>query len=175
MKNTNITVKLDETTSKALVELSSRTGIDPESIAKDVLRAFIQYLSYYIARVDIATTCGDIIPPEYISMSKTERINVAKEVVKRNIVKPASVIVKLQIKFGEVPRKIDLVELSNITGVKLRELRNMVKKLVKANVARTNGDTVVFDLPEAAEKFAECAEKLEKQYGLRTILWVKRH
>ncbi len=166
----NVTVKLDEATSKALVELSSRTGINPESIAKDVLRAFIQYLSYYIVRTDIATTCGDIIPPKYISMPRAERINVAREIVKRNVVKPASIIVKLQAVLGEVPRKIDLAELSSITGVNLRILRSIVKKLVEANVARINGDALVFDLPEAAEKFAECAEKLERQYGLKTIM-----
>ncbi|MEM1533306.1 MAG: hypothetical protein QW369_03120 [Desulfurococcaceae archaeon] len=166
----NINVKLDEATSKALVELSSRTGIDPESIAKDVLRAFIQYLSYYIVRTDVITTCGDIIPPKYISMSKTERVNVAREIVKRNVIKPASIIVKLQAVLGEVPRKIDLAELSSIAGVKLRELRSIVRKLVEANVARIDGDTLMFDLPEAAEKFAECAERLEKQYGLKTIM-----
>ncbi len=166
----SIAVKLDEATSRALAELSSKTGIDPESIAKDVLRAFIQYLSYYIARADIATTCEDVIPSKYISMPKVERADVAREVVKRNIVKPASIIVKLLSVLGEVPRKIDLAELSNITGVNLRNIRSIVRKLVEANVARMDGDTLVFDLPEAAEKFAECAEKLERQYGLKTIV-----
>lgn len=168
-------IKLDETTWDALNYLSKRIGIDPSAIAGDLLRPMIQYIRFYIARADIAELCGDVISVKEIELPRVKRLDVDKAVIKRYIVIPAATILGIKKAYKQLRYQLSLnidelkESLKNI-GIGKETIEVGLKMLSTLNLIKIEGQHVILtNPPEFYDRFVDCAIRIEKMYGLRTL------
>jgi hypothetical protein len=168
-------VKLDEATWDALNYLSKRLGIDPNVIAGELLRPLIQYIKFFIARADIAELCGDIIPIKEIEFARIKKLEMDKAIIKKYIIKPAAIILGVRKVYKQIKYLLSLninelkENLRNI-GIGKETLEEGLKMLSALNFIKIENQNVIFiNPPEFYERFIDCATRVEKMYGLRTL------
>jgi hypothetical protein len=168
-------VKLDETTWDALNYLSKRLGMDPSVIARELLRPLIQYIRFYIARADIAEVCGDVVPVKEIEFARVKKLETDKAIIKKYIIKPAATILGVKKVYKQIKYLLSLninelkENLRNI-GIGKETLEEGLKMLSTLNFVKIENQNVIFiNPPEFYERFIDCATRIEKMYGLRTL------
>jgi hypothetical protein len=163
------TVELDDVTWDAIQYLSKKLGIDSAALARDLLRPFVQYLRYYLVQADIAEVCKDIIDPRVINLPKVKTLDVDKEVIRRYISAPAAVLAVIKGllgKFMQEPVSIDKFE----PFLGKETLNQGLKALRELGFAEVRGKEVILSrAPEVYSRFLDCAQRLERMYGLRTL------
>jgi len=166
-------LQLDEVTWDALKYLSKRLGIDPSALARDLLRPMVQYLRYYIAQTDIAEICKDVIDISSIPLPRARTLDVDVKMIRDYILKPASILIAIRETYGKFPSRLDLKEIYSVMarfGISSKEANNRLKKLAGLGFIKIDGDLAIFDrAPEILNKFLDCAAKLERMYGLRSL------
>lgn len=168
-------IKLDETTWDALNYLSKRLGMDPSAIAGDLLRPMIQYIRFYIARADVGELCGDIISVKEIELSRVKRLDVDRAIIKRYVVRPAATILGIKKIYKQLRYQLSLnidelkESLKNI-GIGKETIEEGLKMLNALNFIKIEGRNVIFiNPPEFYDRLVDCAIRIEKMYGLRTL------